>query len=321
MVILGHTLTGCTVNSEETFLFNAIWALQMPLFMLISGFVTQYSATPCSVRDLLRFVLRKSVSYLFPWLVWTVFIRGFLFGQKNYLDIPWLVFHMDSGYWFLFSLWTITVVFGMSRFLSGKFHLSSGVKGIFVTGVFYSVGMLLLFGITQVFGESFLSLKQTLYYMLFYFAGFTWGEVKRMPIYEKLASLVDAVIGLSVAAFFFLLQRYNLYSISDNLFGILVRGIASLAGCIGFCGLIANCNVNGKACTALSWIGAHTLEIYLIHYLVLCCIQPNSSLSFLSVDGFLLTVLNFVITVILSVSFSALINQNRFLRKFLLGKR
>ncbi|MCD7771860.1 MAG: acyltransferase family protein [Oscillospiraceae bacterium] len=43
MVILGHTMTGYTENSQDTLLFNIIWTLQMPLFILISGYVTKYS--------------------------------------------------------------------------------------------------------------------------------------------------------------------------------------------------------------------------------------------------------------------------------------
>ena len=28
MVVLGHTMTGCTINAENSFLFNVIWTLQ-----------------------------------------------------------------------------------------------------------------------------------------------------------------------------------------------------------------------------------------------------------------------------------------------------
>lgn len=44
LVVLGHTMTGCSVDSQKSFLFNIIWSLQMPLFILISGYVTKYKA-------------------------------------------------------------------------------------------------------------------------------------------------------------------------------------------------------------------------------------------------------------------------------------
>ena len=42
LVVLGHIMTGCTVGAEESFLFNIVWSLQMPMFILISGYVTKY---------------------------------------------------------------------------------------------------------------------------------------------------------------------------------------------------------------------------------------------------------------------------------------
>ena len=43
LVVLGHTMTGCTTGAEKSFLFNIVWSLQMPLFILISGYVTRYT--------------------------------------------------------------------------------------------------------------------------------------------------------------------------------------------------------------------------------------------------------------------------------------
>ena len=41
LVVLGHTLSGSTANFNDTFLFQVIWTLQMPLFIIISGYVTK----------------------------------------------------------------------------------------------------------------------------------------------------------------------------------------------------------------------------------------------------------------------------------------
>lgn len=49
LVVLGHTMTGCTVDSQKNFLYNIVWSLQMPLFILISGYVTKYGY-PISTR-------------------------------------------------------------------------------------------------------------------------------------------------------------------------------------------------------------------------------------------------------------------------------
>ena len=56
LVVLGHTMTGCTADSQKSFLFNIIWSLQMPLFILISGYVTKYSRP---ISDLERMVSKR----------------------------------------------------------------------------------------------------------------------------------------------------------------------------------------------------------------------------------------------------------------------
>ena len=43
LVVLGHTISVMTTNFEDSFIFQFIWTLQMPLFILISGYVTRYS--------------------------------------------------------------------------------------------------------------------------------------------------------------------------------------------------------------------------------------------------------------------------------------
>lgn len=35
LVVLGHTLSGSTSNFNDTFLFQVIWTLQMPLFIIL----------------------------------------------------------------------------------------------------------------------------------------------------------------------------------------------------------------------------------------------------------------------------------------------
>ena len=73
LVVLGHTMTGCTVDSQKSFLFNIIWSLQMPLFILISGFVTKYSRPISDGKGLWKYVKRRTVAYMLPWAVWSFF--------------------------------------------------------------------------------------------------------------------------------------------------------------------------------------------------------------------------------------------------------
>ena len=65
-------------------------------------------------------------------------------------------------------------------------------------------------------------------------------------------------------------------------------------------------------------IGAHTLEIYLVHYLVLSLFKLNYPL--MSARGILSVVFNFTVTLTLSLIATKILNSNSVMRKFLLGK-
>ena len=105
LVIMGHTIANSNLTGyENSLLFKIIWVLQMPLFMLISGYVTNFAKPMESFRDLVKYIGKKSLTLLLPWAVWTIGVRGFLLGGwtvHNFLQkINHLLWHMDSGYCF-----------------------------------------------------------------------------------------------------------------------------------------------------------------------------------------------------------------------------
>lgn len=120
MVILGHTIDGSTIDGKSTIIWNVIWTLQMPLFILISGYVMKYGEQCNDREDFLRFIKKRTVSLLLPWVIWTFLIRGLISGNSSFLNLRYILNNMDSGYWFLFSLWTIQMIFACSQYVTGK---------------------------------------------------------------------------------------------------------------------------------------------------------------------------------------------------------
>lgn len=98
LVVLGHTVSGSSTDYESSFLFNVIWSLQMPLFMLISGYVNKYRRPIDSGRAFGAFVLKSTVAYLLPFFVWTFLVRGVILRHSGFLDVSYLIWHMDAGY-------------------------------------------------------------------------------------------------------------------------------------------------------------------------------------------------------------------------------
>ena len=156
------------MDSQKSFLFNIVWSLQMPLFILISGYVTKYSRPICDGKGLWKYVKRRTIAYMLPWAVWSFLVRGVIFGQSDFLNIKFILWNMDSGYWFLATIWTISMIFGIASYLSERVGKTNAVKNQIVLLGFYLLGMILLLGVGMVQGLSFFAIKLTFYYMPFY---------------------------------------------------------------------------------------------------------------------------------------------------------
>ena len=323
LVVLGHTMIGTTVGSESSFLFNIIWSLQMPLFMLISGYVTRYSRTVISVTALINVLKKRTMSYLLPWSTWTYLVRAFIWGQRNYFDIKWLLWHMDSGYWFLVSIWTISVIFTISSYLSEKTiaHAQSSKKTVGVA-FFYLLGMMILLVVGKNLGLSFLCIKFTVYYMPFFFLGYLFGKLQDTIFgWSCGKKAVELTVAVSLGIWLFILNRVQLYNIGDDSVGILIRVVASVSGCCAVCGLMCKyTSENNKIGGVLHWFGVHSLEVYTGHYLVLNLIPTRRAPEFLSVNGFALTAANYLLSLILVWALVVALNSNSMLKKLLLGK-
>lgn len=238
LVVLQHTMSGCTVGAENTFVFNIAWSLQMPLFILISGYVTKYSRPISDGKGLWKYVKRRSVAYMLPWTVWSFLVRGFIFGQDDFLNIKYLLWNMDSGYWFLATIWTISMIFGIASFIAERVSKENLLKKQVVLLGFYLVGMVLLVVIGAILGLSFFAIKLTLYYMPFYYAGFLYGQFDvRMKESDTGKKMIDSIVAICFAVWLFVILRYSIYDMSDSITEIILRVVASLTGCIAICGI------------------------------------------------------------------------------------
>jgi fucose 4-O-acetylase-like acetyltransferase len=324
MVVLGHTMTKCTEHSQDSLLFNIVWTLQMPLFMLISGYTNCFSRPVGTAGDLGTYAARRTVAYLLPWMVWTFVIRGVIFSGGTLPDPVKVLWNMDDGYWFLFSIWQISLAFGVARLVACKFCKShSGIRYVVLCGVVYVVMMALVAVQGIVFGMSFLGTKLTLYYMPFYFAGFLFGQIQQPMLsrqYGKTA--MEAVIGICVIVYLVLLTRFSFYSVPDSPVFIILRAVASLTGCAALCGLLgAQTWGTGIVGKALGWVGVHSLEIYLLHYIVLVYICPGPPLAFESWGGACAVVGCFGATVMTTGGIVWLLRRSSVLSLMLFGKK
>ena len=321
LVVLGHTMTDCTVDSQQSFLFNIIWSLQMPLFIMISGYVTKYSRPISDGKGLWKYIKRRTTAYILPWAVWSFVVRGIILGQDGFLNVRSLLWSMDSGYWFLATIWTISMIFGIASFVAERLSKKNVQKKQAVLLVCYLAGMALLVGIGALLGFSFFAIKLTLYYMPFYFAGFLYGQFDdKIMESENGKKIVDCVVAVCFVIWLYVILRYSLYDMADSGFAIILRAATSLAGCVAICGLckgIFSDKIGGQ----LAWVGEHSLEVYLMHYLFLSLIKLDSTPVLYSPVGLSLVIMNYIITVALTAMIIMALNRNKVMRFALTGKK
>lgn len=318
IVVLGHTMSGSTTGSQNTVLFNIVWSLQMPLFILISGYVTRYGKRPSDAHSLLSLLGKRTLAYLLPWFVFTILLNGVVL-QRQELTLNAVFWHMDRGYWFLVTIWTISIVFILSCFAAEKLCRRS-VAVPFVMLGFYLIGMAALFGLGSVMGMNFLCLKLTMYYMPFYFLGYLYG-VYRDEIVKRFPRLLQAVVAFCTLAWIIAIVQLKLFELSDTyVTDIILRAGTSLCGCIAVAGLFRAVSQTSAVCRFIIWFGRHTIEVFLLHYYLLNLIVFTDIPDFFSARGFVVTAANYIITVFGVSLMILLLSCNRYLNLALFGK-
>lgn len=116
LVMLGHCIV---LNGlADPYLYDAIAAVQMPLFMAVSGYLAgQKHGEPGQKPDLTRSAKtfgKRSVAYLVPFFTWMIIV-SFPHCLK---ELKTELFHLDYGLWFLATLWIITLVHMMAAYLA-----------------------------------------------------------------------------------------------------------------------------------------------------------------------------------------------------------
>lgn len=315
MVVLGHTMTGSTAGSEETLLFNVIWSLQMPLFFMISGYVTRYGRPAGDLRGLGRLLWKRTAAYMIPWAVWSFLIRGLLVGQTEFFDLKYLLWHMDAGYWYLPSLWTISLIFAAAQWAAGKMGDRTWKYWITLGGC-YLLGMVVLLGLGLVMGLGFFCIKLTLYYMPFFALGVLLGQTGEKLYAVKTLRRCSMILASLMYAL--ILWKINLFKIPDDIMGILLRITSALSGAMCLYGLIRN--VSGVTENIMIWVGRNSLGIYLSHTLVLAVFKLEMIPPAESLLGMGIVVGKFIGTMVLSSLISWLLDRNSVISRLCLGK-
>lgn len=332
MVILGHTISGNNiVNYEDSILFKIIWSLQMPLFILISGYVTVFSKPIDSAKDLLTFIKKRTLTYILPWVMWTFFIHGFLMDGWNLMQlsekIKYVLWNMDSGYWFLFSLWTICMIWGVGNYFAGKMSQREKIRPVFTSLISIVLAGILIIA-AKLWGMSFLAIKYSLYYLIFYYIGYLYSHyISYFDKKDWFANIKQIFVAVSLIVFAYLTVHCNTYSADDSLVNIAIRLVSSIAGCAVFISAVSfwithsNNGIPVKIQSFILLAGQHSLGLYLSHYLFLSILPLAEITELISLTGFVVCLLNYLLVILVSSLTVNVISHNKWSKLLLLGKK
>ena len=94
IVVVGHIMQQCFANHSDTVLFNIIWTLQIPMFMLISGYLSKYNNS----LPIITVILKKARNYIIPFI--SCFVVGVLLFHRSssnlMVGLMHLLFHIED---------------------------------------------------------------------------------------------------------------------------------------------------------------------------------------------------------------------------------
>lgn len=283
LVMIGH----CMVlnGMEDDIVYDGIAAVQMPLFVIVSGYVLGLGRIPSDIKELGAKIKKAAVHYLVPFFSWMV-IAG-LGNLPAYCQA--VFFQLDKGLWFLMTIFIISTLTRLSLFVSSRYRYS---KILFLLCM---AGVEVLFFLQARMGNTFLSPNLTITYLPFYVQGYilaAWLVPLAAEQNHKIKGILWAPVVLwALCMFVILIVKRDMMAIEETQ-DLIYRFLAGFLGCF-LCVFLAKKIPFQKM---LAWIGTYTLEIYVLHFRFATLLGlSNRNLTIYSAEGILWLVAAFVV--------------------------
>lgn len=296
LVMFGHVFVHN--HMEDPYVYDFIKAVQMPLFIIISGYLCGQGRKISDVKIYGKVIGKRAISYIVPFFAWLT-----LMHLDNLAEAYKTIFvQLDYGLWFLGVLFILTFMVYTAQLAGGKIREKSPFMSELVFWGVY--GILCFVLVIQILtGNAFLSPYLTIIYVPFYMLGYVvgnygnrslcWGTKESGKLDCKNNRFVQVTAVLAMAVFLYLVVARNLNSMETKL-DTLIQMVASVLGCAGI--IYGVCQLNdGKLKNIFAKIGRYTLELYVIHYHFANMLNFNDKqYDFYTLEGFVFVIVSFV---------------------------
>lgn len=306
IVMLGHVLSWN--HMEDGYLYDAIKVIQMPLFILVSGYLCGIGRPVRTWADYGRVLKRRALAYLVPFFFW-IFLQHPLAPVSNLVET---LFALDKGLWFLMTLFLL-------QWMLYTAQLLGALAGRLKRPVFWLVylGLAAFVVLETLLGWEFLSPGLTRLYLPFYLTGYLAG-VHREQMEKIPRTVKGGLFAIALAGFLFLVIARDLLDVGS----LLLLGqqlAASFLGCYVVVYLTARWK-NGKAKAFAAWLGGYTLEIYVLHFHFATVLNQGMTYELYTWQGMLFVLASFAVMSLITAGIIAVTKKVPLLNFLLYGK-
>lgn len=323
LVMLGHVFVHN--HMEDEYIYDVIKAVQMPLFMIISGYLCGAGRKIENFAMYMQVMRKRAIAYLVPFFSWLTLMHP---GNVT-AAYKTVFFALDYGLWFLAVLFLLTLFVSTAQLAAAGMRRKK--NHILSEAVFWGVyGCFCLILLGQcILGNTFLSPSLTLLYVPFYMLGYVtgnygkkflcWGTRESGKLDCKYSRPVQAGALLSAAVFLILVIFEDLDSMMTKT-QIMVQMIASLLGSLAMIDAVLGWK-QGRMKKVLACIGRHTLEIYVVHYHFANILNfQDKQYEFYTPEGVIFVLLSFVVMSVLTYVCIWIMKRIRMVDLLLFGK-
>ena len=290
----------------------------MPVFFIVSGMLSSNKFVD-STKSLLNLICKKSIAYLLPFFS-RIFVHNVIFNTRHGMspisELKSVLFSIDSGLWFIWVLYILTVINLLSSFIANKISFRKNL----ILSIILNIILLMPWFLLLKTGSSFLGPKYILYYSLFYFVG-KYGQIV-VRNYSKMIKILvfDILFVPSFLIGIYLACNYDLYTPYDSVLSISFRVVSGFA--LSYV-LIYSCKNLSIYLSKIKMnvIGQYTLEIYYVHGLAYGLFASAVNKPYLySIDGAITFCSEIIITLLFTVVVISIIKSNRVTNLIFFGK-
>lgn len=326
LVIIGHSIqygSGSTYLEKQLFfnnyLFKFIYSFHMPLFIMISGYLSYNSLNKNSLKETFISKFKSLIIPLFFWSIIPFIINLEFYSIIESLKLFIAVF--STNLWFLWSLFYINI---LVKLINKYFN-----DNIFI----YILSFLITFILPNTFVIKYFNIQFSLYsFLYFYFLiGYFYKKYNLEDKLNKLFNIKTLIINTII--FILLLIPFstndyiyvsgiNIIGNYKQLFIDLYRYLLGLLGSIELLLLIKLLlpKIKDNLKDKLLYLGKNTLGIYIISSIIHPYLLPIITKDLANIN-YLFIFIESIIILIISIIIIELIKKNKFLSKYLLGEK